>query len=382
MTEKNSFVGLALILALVGGCATDRSSMPVEEITFTPRGPLDPDPTDRTVGRLPGGSAGAMLLSLESGWFELTGPAEPGTASLTDAPMWDPFNSEMPPFGVGGGTLDVTVSPEHYTASDGDAFVARFTDDEGTEYLVLSVFSETLVGGEHWQNNVAVIVPLSDFAPDGTVALDGMDRIAVFAAGPDGPEPTVVAVAITGTVTFGEGSTEIDGHLSATVAADFAPATIAEAPGGGEGVPLVPGSYDLVINLVPEVFCGGTMSGHEDSFAGTTLDEVGAADGEVTLSLPTEGTVELAGAAMGAAFGDPVSLDAIANPPDTYVALTDLGVATGPDSTVLAGAYWLIEGRPMAPELIHAALGLAYVAGDGSEGGCDALFYAELRARP
>jgi hypothetical protein len=164
------------------------------EITFTPRGSLRSDPDPRTGGRVPGGAAGITPIHLETGWFELTGPAVAGTASITDAVVWDPFASDMPPFGTGGvGVADVTVSGTRYEVRGADAFVAEYTDEEGTAYLVLSAFSERMVGDEWWQENVAVFVLASDFAPGGSVALDGRSR-GVFAAGPESlPEPSIFA---------------------------------------------------------------------------------------------------------------------------------------------------------------------------------------------
>ena len=44
------------------------------------------------------------------------------------------------------------------------------------------------------------------------------------------------------------------------------------------------------------------------------------------------------------------------------------------------GTYLLVEGMPEDPAIVHAAIGLAYVNAN-EDGGCDAVFYAELEAK-
>jgi hypothetical protein len=373
----------ALALALTGCTQRETGGRPPGggEITFTPRGELRPDPAMSSRGRVPGSGEGVTPVRLDTGWFALTGDPVPGTAAITNAIVWDPFASDVPPFGTGGlGDADVTVSGTRYLVHGAEAFVAQYTDEEGTTYLILSAFSERMVGGEWWQENVAVFVLASDFSAGGVVALDGVDRVGVFAAGPqDAPEPTIFAAAVTGTVTFGAASgAAIGDRIDATIAADFAPAMPAPMPMPG-GTPLAAGVYDLVIDPASEVFCGGTMAGHEASFAAETLAVLGAHDGPATLSLPAPELLEISGGVLGAAFGDPAVLDAVANPPDTYVGIVDL-MGDGPDATVRAGAYVLVDGLPADPAHTAAAIGIAYVdpAGDG---GCDVVFHAELRAR-
>lgn len=378
---------LSMILGLAtaaAACTGTDARSPIRGSGPTPREPitLDRGPSGATGGRVPGGGSGMTPISLDSGFFSFTGPTVPGTGSFTNAVVWDPFASDMPPFGSGGvGAMEVDVSGTHYSVADADGFVARYTDDTGTEYLILSAFSEASDGAGGWvQTNLAVFVLASDFAPHTTVALDGIDRVAIFASGPESaPEPTVFAAAITGSVTFGDGSSATGDRLAATLTADFAPAESVGPPDAPGGVPLVAGDYDLVIEPTPEVFCGDSMAGHEASFAAETLAALGTTDGAVALSLPSEDTLALTGATLGAAWGDPVVLDALASPPDTYFAAVDLAGA-GPDATELAGAYLLVEGRPDSADLAHAAIGLAYVD-PAADGGCDVVFHAQLRAR-
>lgn len=372
---------LFIAIVIAAACThSDREPIPTDEITFTPRGTIrGGDDAPPETGRIPGGEAGVTPVRLDTGWFALTGPAVPGTATFTSAIVWDPFVTDMPPFGSGGmGTEDVTVSGTRHVVTNADAFVMLYTDESGTEYLVLSAFSETSDGaGGWWQSNVAVFVLRSDFAPGTTVALDGIDRVAMFAAGPSSaPEPMIFAAAVTGTVTFGSGTTAVGDRIDASLAADFAPAMPTATP-PPRGTPLAAGSYDLVIDPVPDVLCGGTLAGSESSFAGESLAVVGTTDGPVTLSLPAPDAVEMTGATVGAAWGVPFTLDAVVHPPDTFVGMVHLS-GTGPASTELAGAYWLVEGMPATPGLVHAAIGLAYVD-PIADGGCDVVWYAELR---
>jgi len=377
-----SFFTLALA---VSGCG-ETGARSGSRGPLGPRGPirLDRGTPPSSGGRVPGGSGAPVPIRLDTGFFLLSGTPVPGSASLTSAMVWDPFASDMPPFGSGGtGAFDVTVDGTHYPVAGADAFVARFTDDDGDEYLVLSIFSDTPDGaGGYWESNVAVFVRASDFAPHATVALDGVDRVAIFAAGPDtAPDPTIFAAAVSGSVTFGDGTAATGGMLDATLDAEFARAEATAGPSGPTtGVPLVAGDYDLVIDPAsPEILCGGTLEGHEAAFAAVTLAPLALVGGTVSLALPSESTLTISGPAVGPAFGDPALLDAVASPPDTYMAMTDLS-DTGPDGTELAGAYVIVEGMPESAALAHAAIALAYLDPVG-DGGCDAVFYAELRAR-
>lgn len=371
----------ALSICLCACTGSDGMLPPPGEITWTPRGELPEDPPS-DVGRLPEGARMLVPTSLDTDWFAFTGPPVAGTASLSSAVVWDPFVSEAPPFGMGGlGGIDATVTGTRYAVTDGDAFVALYTDEAGVEYLVLSVFSAMPAPGGGWfQTNVAAFVLASDFAPGATVPLDGIDRIAIFAAGPDtSPEPTIFAAAITGSVTFGPGSAMVGGTMNATIAADFAPAE-STVPPPPAGTPLAAGAYDLSLDTVPEVICGGTLAGHEAAFAAETLATIGAASGRVTLAFEPDGRLSITGAAIGTAFGAPALLDAVVEPPDTFIALTDL-MGAGPDASELAGAYVLVDGAPVSATDVPVAIGLAYVDPLG-DGGCDALFPGSLTPAP
>src|SRR5687768_7100601 len=101
---------LIIIVGSVGCTQREGSPPPDDRITFMPRGSLRDDDRPSDSGRVPGGEGGITPVRLETGWFTLTGPAVAGSASITDAVVWDPFVSDMPPFGMGGvGTEDVTV---------------------------------------------------------------------------------------------------------------------------------------------------------------------------------------------------------------------------------------------------------------------------------
>jgi len=379
MRAQSTFVALAL-LGVVACNSAPGTSTP--HIHWTPRGDTGAGPSTSTGGTLPSGFGNIVPTSLPTDFFHFTAPAVSGTATFTDAVVWDPMVSDMPPFGAGGvGTADITVGSDAFSVTDGDAMGMPWTDDAGVAYVMLSTFAEVPDGaGGYLERNVFVAVLATDFAPGAAIALDGTDRFAVFTAGPDtAPDPTVFAAAVTGTLTFGTGSFAVGDHLSATLVADFAPAESIPGPPPPAGVPLVAGAYDLVIDATPDVVCGGSMAGHEASFSAIPLSDLGASDGTLALALPTADQLSIDGAAIGTLFGAPALLDAVASPPDTFVATTDL-TGTGPDGTDRAGAYVLVEGLPEVATLVHVGLGLSYVD-PVADGGCDVVFHAELHAR-
>ena len=62
----------------------------------------------------------------------------PGSASLVDAVVWDPFTSEAPPFGAGGvGAIDATVEGARYGVTDG-----AYGRDRNGQRILASLFDE------------------------------------------------------------------------------------------------------------------------------------------------------------------------------------------------------------------------------------------------
>jgi hypothetical protein len=369
MRSLRSLAALNVFLGLVACARTPSTPGP---ITWTPRASVD----DGT-GQLPDGLGTAVPASLHTDVFITTGPAVPGTASM-DAIVWDPLESELPPFDMSAvGTFDTSVNGVAYHATDGDGVAMLYTDHDGDRHIVLTIFSDVTTSAGVDERNVAVILNASDYAPGAVVALDGDQRMAIFAAGPDTePDPTAFAVATAGTVTFGSsGSLALGDHVTATLEADFAPAFMIPEP---VGTPIVAGGYELALDPAAEVICGGSMAGHEAAFARITRTELGVTDGTVTLALATD-QLSIEGVAVGTRWGTPALLDAIADPADTFVATAD-ETGDGPDATTLAGSYVMVESLPDDATLVHATFGLSYLDPIG-DGGCDVAFHAELRAR-
>lgn len=215
---------LCLVLS-VGACASDPDLDETSSETPQPGDAKEPD------GSIPPGFA-------LSGGFNFTGPAAPGSAAFSGAPVWD-FLVGEPPLDFGTGTYEVSAGNIQYAGDALESLGLLWTDDDGEQYLAVDgIAFFDLVGVEQYEQ-VTLFVKSTDFALNAPISLDGTDRVALFASGPaDENEPEVLAAAVTGTVTFTAGGAAdgsvIDGSLvSATLEADFGP--IEWTPEGEEG---------------------------------------------------------------------------------------------------------------------------------------------------
>jgi hypothetical protein len=166
-------IHLASFLVLAAACAdqspesTHHFPLPFHDGVVVPTG---------TSGNVP-----SQAFSFAPGTFNFTGPTAPGTGSVTSAPVADP-NNQSPSYGTGA--YDVTISGTHYTGAMQSE--AMSVDDRmGSTYLVFGGYNlYTDASAVERVDQLVVIVEQSDFAVGGTVALDGVDRVALFATGP------------------------------------------------------------------------------------------------------------------------------------------------------------------------------------------------------
>src|SRR5262249_22587209 len=110
------------------------------------------------------------------GAFTFPGGTTPGTADYDHAIVVDPM-SRGPPPACGGGDFSITVAGTAYATAAGSSMSGVFTDDTGTQYLVIAVFTEVTdpVTGVDTGTVVQAIVLASDFAVGATVSFDGVD---------------------------------------------------------------------------------------------------------------------------------------------------------------------------------------------------------------
>lgn len=308
--------------------------------------------------------------------FAFTGDVAPGAAEWTDAPLTDfDGGGGPPPDAFGGGSMSITINGVLYDAPALDSIAIAFTDEDGTQYVALDGYAVYDNGGVEYANEATVIVLRSDVTVPGTVELDGINRVAVFANGPaDAMEPTLVGAAVSGTVTFSGGSLA-DGVLTGSVAGDFGQIdyTPPPPPGGGS---ITAGDYTLAILGGADVYCDGTLAGSEASFAGITADSLGLIGGAVTVATPSP-TVTVAGDPISSGFlTSPFTLDEV----DTglYAGFTD-ETGSGPAGTTFAGKYLVLDALSATDTLINGGVGAGYYTPSG-DGTCTLSFGATLTA--
>jgi hypothetical protein len=355
-----TLTNMLLLTTLTAACATDPAAP-------DPSVPTPPAHGIRPVYNVPGGSGAAGLLFGPGSSFVIDGPTAPGTGSFTGAPVTD---VDTEPTIGGAGALHLTVDGQIYAAAAIDTY-ATLIDDGTTSYLALigqverpGPNASTIFDG------LIVIVPASDFAIGTTVALDGNDRVALFASGDANAEgPTVVAAAVTGTVTFTAGSATIGNTITATVAGDFGAIDFVDA--GPSGGTLTDGTYTLALSAPVDVYCEGSLAGQESAFASITAADLGFTGGTVTIG---SGGLAISGAPITAAFGT-ASL-ALSDSGGVLVGSTDLD-APGPAGTTYVDNYLALDTGSATPMFVNAGVGAGYVTADGQ---CSIAFGASLSA--
>jgi hypothetical protein len=157
------------------------------------------------------------------------------------------------------------------------------------------------------------MVPLSDVAAGATVTLDGTRTLAYFGTGPmDSESPELVAITASGTLTFGAdvpATFDVGASISASLEGEFGRVDVTDpgpGPGPGPGVDptgIAAGDYTLTFaGTDAEIYCDGSLSGHETDFAGVGPDALGLAGGPVTVTSVDVRTITLSGAAIQSSF--------------------------------------------------------------------------------
>ena len=336
-------------------------------------------------GRVPVAAGGMMFYSF--GDFTFAGPTAPGSASFDGAPLVD-LDSADPPAAYGGGAFDVPLDGVRYAGAAAGSLAAVFPDGAGTDYLVLGEYAvDTDAAGAELARVVYVVVPASDFAVGRTVALDGVDRVALFAAGPiERDEPEVFGAATSGSVTFTAGGIALGDAVSATVAGDFGPVAWdpgpVDPPPPGEPVNLISaGAYTMTVGGPALVYCDGSLAGREADFAAVDPAAYGLAGGVIDVAVPSPDRVVASGASLAGGFGaGTLSLDWIGDPdaPGLFVGWVDRDGA-GPAGTTHVVSYLLVDGATATASLIQGGVGLDFVDRPGG-GFCTVWFDAAFAA--
>lgn len=355
MRASTLFLGLSLAL---GGpsvaCSNDGAN------GFMPPNPVPPQ------GRVP--DTGGSVPFLSAGGFHFLGPTAAGGATLDQTPVSSPDEEPL----EGSGTFDVTVSGVSYTSDAGLGFAAVVNDLDGQEYAVFAILEEEgdpSGVGAALASMVYVIAPADEVLPGATIQLDGRDRLALFFHGDmNQPEPDVSAAAVSGAVVIDAGSGVIGSVLTASVAGDFGPIDFSELDGfgGGGGGSISAGSYMMTFLEPGDVYCEGSLAGHEADFAGVGLVDLGFGSGIVSVETPAQGEVIVSGPSIQAGFG--ASDLALASDDGSWMVygVTEGGGA-GPGGTEKLGAYLALDGGSASPSLVTGGAGAGFgtSAGDG-----------------
>ena len=328
-------------------------------------------------------TSGRSLPFFQSGRLSSAGATSVGNATFTAAPVVDPSGG-VPPSGLGQGDFtNIVVGGATYSDTGLASVGAVLEDDTFTEYLVLSAFIESpQPSGVTIGTVVHLVVLATDFAPGGSVALDGQDRIALFARGDiASAQPQEVAAAFTGTVTFSSGGLQVGDLVTASVVGDFAEVSWAQPPPPPPpppGAPLAAGAYDVTVVPATHVHCEGSLAGQEAAFAQTTAASLGFTSGQVTLAAPSTGTYEVSGPPISAAYGtSSLTLGTAPDtPPGMYFAFTNQA-GGGPAGTQMAGRYFMLDANQANASGVPGAVGAGFL-NPAQDGMCTVDFQIEL----
>ena len=325
--------------------------------------------------------AGGAMPKLQSGTIMLTGETGTGTASFTATPRWDESRTDPtagPSFG--SGAFSLTLGTSSYAASAPQSIFDVLSDDTSTtQYLVLGLLDQS--GTSNRAQMIYAIVKQSDFAPGADVALDGVDRYALYVAGAlDQDRPDTLAVASIGTIHFGAASA-LDGTIDATLSASFATADVSaldptdpadpSSPDGGVTVPApTAGSYAMHFTASGDVECDGALAGMEADFSALPLPSYGFVDQTVQITVAT-GEVELSGSQLASGFGDnSLALQASSDGPGGWVAVANpTNALAGPHGTAREASFLTIDTVASATAPYAGYAGVYFVLPDRS-GSC------------
>jgi len=362
-------LALVLVGATLAACSTAPSSDP-DQRSIVP-GESDtrsPSTGDHVV--LP--SLGGGMPHLQSGEIMLTGDTGPGSATFTGAGL-APIDGSAPP-SFGTGSFSVTLASTTYAATAAQSMFATLPDPSGTSYLVLGVMADDPSAGR--VQLVYAVVKQSDFVAGADVALDGVDRYALYVAGPETAEdPDTLAVASTGTLHIAATST-LSGPIDATLDATFAaadPSALAPdpsdpsdprdpsdpgdpGPDGGTATPPTAGTYTLHFGALGDVQCQGSLAGKEADFQALAPASFGFSDLSVTISV-TAGAVTIAGGApFAAAFGASSAALTSDDGSPFWQFFGDVAGGAGPDGSTLGYAMLGLDASSPSPYAGQAAV--------------------------
>ncbi|MBI4819374.1 MAG: hypothetical protein HY791_24095 [Deltaproteobacteria bacterium] len=331
---------------------------------------------EKIEGRIP--NVGPMSLFTAPGSFSAKSTAA-GSATYSGAPVIDWSAQSVP--SVGTGAFDVAINGVLHSATNAYSVGGVFDDGAGLMYLVLSAWTQEVdpATGADMATVVHLIVPAADFVPGATVSFDGYDRLAYFAKGDVNlPDPELVAVAATGSVTFGSGGLNLGDLIDATVIGDFAEIYWQPAPPpSGPSTPVPAGTYSLLVDPTPYVWCDGSLLGQEQAFGGITAASLNLVDGSVDVLAIDPSAFDLVGATIQGAFGAPsLRLDNQPDYPQNVYAGVQMGSGAGPAGTDFYAVYLALDSTVSGPEFI-GNVGAAYLTPD-QMGWCEVDFAVSL----
>jgi hypothetical protein len=293
-----------------------------------------------------------MASQLYAGQITLTSDTGPGTATFTGASSFDGGADPDPT--LGSGSFSLTFTSATYAQTQAQSAFVQASDDSGNAYLLLGVFAQP---DASTGQSITVAVPMNAFQAGATVTLDGQSSFAAFGAGPiDQPEPTFFAVATSGSVTFGAGSS-LTGTIDATLSATFAVAQIPADPSPPEprspdgGVAPPPAPSPLAAGTYALAPSGGANTGCYGSLAGS-VNDFNALVGSTWFSDTSVAVTVVNGAPIATANGfvplfGQAALPLITSEGSPWVFTGPPGTVTtaGPDGTTLVDvAFWLGDG--------------------------------------
>jgi hypothetical protein len=318
-----------------------------------------------------GAGVGALFGGTD---FTFTGPTAPGNATFTQAPFVQLVDSSFTP-GDGSFSVNINGTPSDYPSVQSRSF--EWMGDNGVMYLYLDAYTGySGPGGAPYFSGVVAVTPASDFAPGATVQLDGVDRVAMFATGPaDAMDPSLVGMAVTGSVTFTSGLLDTGGTVTGAVMGDFGQVEYVD---GSNGM-IVAGSYQLKFLNESNVYCNGALIGHESEFAGIQAAGLGLTGGPVTVTVPSTTSATVAGAPITSAFGtSPLTLNLQDGSSNLFAGFASAS-GSGPAGTALVDKYIAFDQSVSRATYITASFGAAYASSDG-QSTCSVSFGAALDA--
>ena len=332
-------------------------------------------------GEVPNLGGGPLFSN--AGAFTFPNGTNPGSATFVAAPVID-WMSNVPPTSFGSGTwANIQVAGTTYSENNAESMAGVMPDDQGTDYLVLSAYTEVTdpVTGITTGTVVHVLVLASDFSPGGSVALDGVDRLAIFATGDISlPDPQVAAAAATGTVTFTAGGLNLGDLITADVAGDFGEIHLEQLTAASAADHQQPDAGELHPELRSGVARLLRWNARRPGarFCRRDAGEPQLHGGSVTLAagaLP--GSFDISGAPISSGFGtSTLTLESFPDAPGVVGGFTN-ATGTGPANTTFMGTYLALDGSTASATQAAGWAGAGYMNA-AQDGFCQVDFMVEL----